>query len=143
MVAGGILAVVGAYFLVSAVFFGGHKHEAKAAARPSLPLVQTSLTVPTLRPYTVLIRGRTEAARIVSVRSETSGVVAATPVREGSFVQAGQLLCKLNVDARQANLDQTRADLRAKQLTHKASAELAAALASCLWPPKNTALTRK
>lgn len=126
MVAGSILAVVGAYFLVSAVFFGGHRREAKAAARPSLPLVQTSLTAPTLRPYTVVIRGRTEAARIVSVRSETSGVVAATPVREGAFVQAGQLLCKLKVDARQATLDQTRADLRAKQLTQKASADLAA-----------------
>ena len=126
MVAGGILAVVGAYFLVSAVFFGGHKHEAKAAARPTMPLVQTSLTPPVLRPYTVVIRGRTEAARIVSVRSETSGVVAATPVREGAFVQAGQLLCKLNVDARQATLDQARAELRSKQLTQKASAELAA-----------------
>ena len=112
---------------MSALFFGGGRHDAKAASsRPSLPFVQTSLVQPVLRPYAVVIRGRTEAARIVSIRSETSGVVAATPVREGSFVQAGQLLCKLNIDARQASLDQARADLRAKQLTQKASAELAA-----------------
>jgi multidrug efflux system membrane fusion protein len=51
--------------------------------------------------------------------------VASTPVREGSFVRGGQLLCKLNVDARQATLDQARAELRSKQLTQKASAELA------------------
>ena len=127
LVAVGILAAVALYFLVSAVVSAGKGHrETAQAAKPDTPMVQASLLSPALRAYSVVMRGRTTAARNVSVRSETSGVVAQTPVREGTFVRAGQVLCKLAVDARQASLDQTRADMRAKQLTQKASAELAA-----------------
>jgi multidrug efflux system membrane fusion protein len=127
LVAGGILAVVALYFVASALVSGSSRQEARAAApKLDVPTVQASLVMPAVRPMAVLIRGRTQANRIVSVRSETSGVVASTPVREGSFVKSGELLCKLNVDARAAMLDQARADLRSKQLTQKASAELAA-----------------
>jgi multidrug efflux system membrane fusion protein len=127
VVAGAIPAVVILYFVVRGLL-GGHgaQPQAHAATAPDTPVVQVSLIAPQLRPYAVLARGRTQAARIVSVRSETSGVVAATPVREGSFVRAGQVLCKLNVDAREAALEQAQANLRSKQLTQKASAELAA-----------------
>ena len=125
LVVGGIVAVFALYFIVSAVINGGHK--ATAAAKPSdVPAVQATLIEAQVRPDVVSMRGRTQAARTVSVRSETAGVVAATPVREGSTVSAGQVLCKLKVDARQATLDQTKANLRSKELTQKASAELAA-----------------
>ncbi len=126
MVVAGIVAAFALYFVVSAVL-GGHGHAAKAAApADSTPTVQVSMIAPQMRPDTVTMRGRTQAARSVSVRSETAGVVASTPVREGSFVKAGEVLCKLKVDARQASLDQAQANLRSKQLTQKASAELAA-----------------
>jgi multidrug efflux system membrane fusion protein len=122
----GILGVLALYFLVSGLVGRGGDHKAQAATQnPQAPLVQTTLTPPQVRPYSVAIRGHTMAFRVVSVRSETSGVVAATPVREGSFVRTGEVLCKLKVDARQAALDQASANLQAKQLTQKASAELA------------------
>ena len=125
LVAGGIIAVFALYFLVSAVIgaAGGHKAQA-AAQKNDVPVVQANVVDPEVRPYAVTMRGRTEAFRLVSVRSETSGVAATTPVREGSFVRLGQVLCKLKVDARQAALDQAQANMRAKQLTQKASAEL-------------------
>ena len=127
LVAAGILAVFALYFLVSALTGQGGSRKAEASTpKPETPLVQASLIAPEIRPYVVVVRGRTEAFRLVSVRSETSGVIASTPVREGSFVKAGQVLCKLNVDARQAALDQAKANMRAKQLTQKASADLAA-----------------
>ncbi len=127
LVAAGILTVVALYFLVSAVIGGGRGHKESAqAARPEIPEVQAAMLAPSERAYAVQMRGHTTAFRLVSVRSETAGVVAQTPVREGSFVKAGQVLCKLSVDARQAALDQARADMRAKQLTQHASAELAA-----------------
>jgi multidrug efflux system membrane fusion protein len=127
LVAGGILGAFGLYFVVSGLISGGAHQDAKAAApKIEMAMVQASLVQPTTRPYTVLVRGRTQANRIVSVRSETSGDVASTPVREGSFVRAGQVLCKLRVDARQAMLDQMRADLRSKELNEKASSDLAA-----------------
>ena len=122
----GIGAAFALYFIVSALA-SGHGHAAKSAApTDTRPSVQVSLVEPEIRPDMVAMRGRTQPFRSVSVRSETAGVVAATPVREGSFVAAGQTLCKLKVDARQATLDQAKANLRSKELTQKASAELAA-----------------
>ena len=126
LVAGGILAAFALYFLVSGLLGGARPAAKTTPVKADVPIVQAVLIQPTVRPYTVLVRGRTQAARIVSVRSETSGVVSSTPVREGSFVRAGQVLCQLNVDARQASVDQARANLRSKQLNETASADLEA-----------------
>ena len=119
----GVLAVL---FLFGALFGGGAK---KAAAKPTPPpgppSVQVKLTPPTVREVEVVMRGRTEAARSVVVRSETAGVVAATPATEGSLVRQGQVLCRLAVDARQASLDQARATLKSRQLQRQAAAQLA------------------
>ena len=129
-----IIAIVGVLLL----YFGGRslfgrdgEAGANAKAPPAkganaLPSVQAKLTPPTVRPIQVVMRGRTEAARTVVVRSETAGIVAATPTPEGSFVRAGQVLCRLSVDARQASLDQARAMLKSRQLQRKAAADLAA-----------------
>ena len=126
------LGIVGATILFLAVLFvanhtGSRPAESAHAAAhgTELPYVQVTLTPQALRPYTVAIRGRTEAAREVSVRSETAGVVAQTPAREGGFVSRGTVLCRLSVDARQAALDQARANYRARQLQQEASARLA------------------
>ncbi len=119
-----VLALV-IYFVATSILGGAKQREAKADTKKTEMLtVQANLIQPVQRPYTVVVRAHTMAARVVSVRSETSGVVAATPVREGSFVRQGQLLCKLNIDARQAALDQAKANLKAKQLTQKASTDL-------------------
>jgi multidrug efflux system membrane fusion protein len=125
--AAGILGVVVLFFIIRGVF-GGGAHDAQAKNKPavaSAPSVQVVLAPETAREHMVAIRGRTESARAVTVRSETSGVVAATPAVEGSFVRRGTVLCRLNVDARQATLDQARAMLRSRQLTQKATLELA------------------
>ena len=99
---------------------------AEAAASAAPPLVQVALVPETERPYVVTIRGRTQANRTVVVRSETSGVVAATPVLQGTAVKAGALLCRLAVDARAASLAQAQADQKSKQLQMQASQNLAA-----------------
>lgn len=121
-----IVAVLVVYFAIRTIFSGGAETaEAKATANAT-PSVQTRLTPETVRAVQVVMRGRTEAARSVVVRSETAGVVAATPTVEGSFVRQGQVLCRLAVDARQASLDQARAALKSRQLQRKAAADLAA-----------------
>ena len=104
----------------------GKSGKAEAKTADALPTVQAIMTPEATHEYVVAIRGRTEAARSVVVRSETAGVVAATPAIVGSFVRKGTVLCRLNVDARQATLDQARANLRSRQLQQKASADLAA-----------------
>ena len=60
--------------------------KAEGAGSNTQPQVQVTLTPEGVHPYSVRVRGRTEAARTVSVRSETAGIVAATPAVEGAFV---------------------------------------------------------
>jgi multidrug efflux system membrane fusion protein len=124
-----ILAVLGVlvlFFVIRSMFgAGSEKAQAKAPPVTGPPSVQVTLTPPAARELQVLMRGRTEAARTVVVRSETAGIVGATPTPEGAFVSQGQVLCRLAVDARQASLDQARAMLRSRQLQRQAAAQLA------------------
>ena len=59
----------------------------------------------------VILRGRTEAARQVTVASETSGLVISEPIRKGAFVEAGDLLCILDPGTRAAQLAESGARL--------------------------------
>jgi multidrug efflux system membrane fusion protein len=122
-----VVAVVALYFIIRSLFGGAEpKAEAKTAPVSALPSVQAKLIPETIRPNDIVVRGRTESARTVIVRSETAGVVAQAPTREGSAVKAGDVLCRLAVDARQASLDQAKASFRSMQLQQQANVELAA-----------------
>lgn len=59
----------------------------------------------------VLVRGRTEAARQVDVRAETSGQVISTPLRKGIYIEKGQMLCQLDPGTRDVSLAEARARL--------------------------------
>ena len=59
----------------------------------------------------VRLRGETAALRQVDVRAETSGQVISEPLRKGSFIEAGQLLCKIDIGTREASLAEARARL--------------------------------
>jgi len=59
----------------------------------------------------IVLRGRTEAARHIDVRAETSGLVVTQPISKGTFVTEGQLLCKLDSGTRQAALAEAQARL--------------------------------
>jgi multidrug efflux system membrane fusion protein len=122
-----VVTVVALYFIIRSLFgLAEPKAEAKTAPASALPSVQARLIPETIRQYDIVLRGRTESARTVVVRSETAGVVAQTPTREGSAVKAGDVLCRLAVDARQASLDQAKASFRSMQLQQQANVELAA-----------------
>ncbi len=74
----------------------------------------------------VILRGRTEADRLVELRAETSGLVISEPLRKGAFVAKGDLLCRLDPAARNANLAEARARL-AEAMTRIPEAEARAA----------------
>jgi len=59
----------------------------------------------------VILRGRTEAARQVEVRAETSGLITSEPLRKGNFVEAGQVLCEIDPGTRAATLAEAEARL--------------------------------
>lgn len=59
----------------------------------------------------VVLRGRTEALREVTVMPETSGKVISDPLRRGQRVEAGQVLCELDPGTRFATLAEAKAAL--------------------------------
>ena len=59
----------------------------------------------------VVLRGRTEAARQVTVAAETSGLVMSEPLRKGTFVNTGDVMCQLDPGTREASLAEARARL--------------------------------
>ncbi|WP_457650220.1 efflux RND transporter periplasmic adaptor subunit [Profundibacter sp.] len=59
----------------------------------------------------VMLRGRTEAARQVTVMAETSGKVVSEPLRKGAYIEAGQTLCQLDSGTRESRLAEAKARL--------------------------------
>ena len=59
----------------------------------------------------VILRGETQADREVEVRSETTAIVISSPVRKGTYVQAGDTLCQLDPGIREASLAEMQARL--------------------------------
>ncbi len=72
-----------------------------------------------------LLRGQTEAARFVDVKSETSGLVISEPLRKGTMVEEGQLVCELDPGTRLAALDEARARLNEAEIAARAANQLA------------------
>jgi multidrug efflux system membrane fusion protein len=60
----------------------------------------------------VQLRGRTEAARQVEVRAETSGRIVNEPLRKGALVTEGEVLCRIDPGTRDVALEEARARLR-------------------------------
>lgn len=73
----------------------------------------------------IVLRGQTEAARFVDVRSETSGLVISEPLRKGAFVTEGQEICKLDPGTRNASLAEANARLSEAEMNERATSRLA------------------
>lgn len=129
LIAAVILAVIIAYFGVrigmrGSVGLNNDTAEAATSAGVTDALVMTATSQPhTLR---IVARGRTAPDKSVTVKSGTSGVVVSTPVREGTFVRAGTLLCGIDVEARSARLQEAEAMRESARIDFEAAATLAA-----------------
>lgn len=121
-----IILLVGSFFLFGTVFnnrdAGQAEQDGQAPSRAPRVVYETFTAEE--QPGYLVLRGRTEALREVSVRAETGGRVVEAPAPEGARVEEGDLLCRLEVDARQAALDQARADLRAAQQEYEGAVTL-------------------
>ena len=94
--------------------------EQRQQTAPALPSVVTRTVAAEPREVRLTAYGRTQPNRSVQVRAKTAASLVATPVAEGTFVRRGDVICRQDVDARQANVDQARAQLA------KAQSDLAA-----------------
>jgi multidrug efflux system membrane fusion protein len=75
----------------------------------------------------VRLRGRSEAARFVEIRAETSGRIISDPIKAGQSVTAGDILCQIDEGTRAAaSLSSAEAALRsAEAAIDRAAEELA------------------
>jgi len=96
---------------------------AKAGKNPPVPvMVIESLAQPTISVLT--LRGRTVASRKVSVPAETAGLVTSPPLRKGTTVTAGDVLCRLDPGARAAQLLEAEAMLAEARVEAEAATTL-------------------
>ncbi len=72
----------------------------------------------------VVLRGRTQAARQVEVRAETSGLVTSEPLPRGSAVRAGDVMCELDPGTRRAQLAEAEARLAEAEINFVTASRL-------------------
>ncbi len=97
-----------------------------AAVEPKDPPVSVVAMISEAREVAagLVLSGRTEAARNVEVKSETTGLVISDPIRKGNMVSEGQVLCELDAGTRQATLAEARARLAEAQANNNAASQL-------------------
>ncbi|MEO0372662.1 MAG: efflux RND transporter periplasmic adaptor subunit, partial [Pseudomonadota bacterium] len=78
---------------------------------PGLVRVVTVNSVARVLDQAVQVRGQTEAHREVELKAETTGQVVSDPLRKGSFVEQGQLICELDPGVRNSLLAEAKAGL--------------------------------
>jgi multidrug efflux system membrane fusion protein len=93
-------------------------------AEPAIPRVQVSTRQ--AQPVTryLSIYGRTVPARVVELKAETNGRVAAIGLQRGFRAREGQLLLELDLRDRQARLGQARASVAEHQTAYNGQLEL-------------------
>jgi membrane fusion protein, multidrug efflux system len=72
----------------------------------------------------IVLRGRTEAFRYVDVKSEVTGQVISQPLRKGTLIEKGELLCALDAGTKAAALAEAKARLAEADANNKVSASL-------------------
>ena len=72
----------------------------------------------------IRVRGRTEAFRHVEVRAEEAGRIVKEPVRRGSRVREGDVLCEVAIDNRQVNLNEALSRLEQAEFEYLAALDL-------------------
>lgn len=96
------------------------------AVRPGeIVSVQVMTSKAEAQPRTLVLRGRTEADRVVQVLAETSGRVVETKVEEGALVHEHDLIAVLDGSDRAARLAEAKALLLQRKAESEASKRLA------------------
>jgi len=85
---------------------------AKDAAQKSMPSVLVRRVRASEHPNVIELYGQSSANREVELKAETVGLVSEIFVREGDRVRQGQTVCRQDLNARQALVDQAKANMR-------------------------------
>ena len=80
---------------------------------------------PRTQQWAVIVNGRTEESREVTIRAETAGPIVAISREVGSIVDPGDVIARQDVEDRNAKLAQAVALVRQREIEHRAAAKLA------------------
>ena len=83
-----------------------------------LTRVRTTVKTATYKTRTVQITGKTSHKREVMVQAQLDGLIDARPVERGDFVEAGDLLCQISTEDRQARLVEAQAQVEQSKLLY-------------------------
>ncbi len=127
-----ITIIVGGWLYSGELVIGGQSNSENNSdnAPPDAPLEQALIQVRVTsfqseqRTALLAIRGRTQTDARVSIKVETGGLVEAIPVSRGDRVAAGQLVCRIEPGARNANVLEASARVEQANLDHEAIAKL-------------------
>lgn len=105
----------------------GGSPAADAADAPKEPTpVRVADSVAQERVDTLIASGRTVADRMLTVRSETAGQVAAIEKRKGDRVEEGDVILTIAMDDRQARLQRAQAKVEQARIQYEAARDLQA-----------------
>jgi len=125
-----VAAIIGAWILSGQIGSDSAETPSTAVvetdAASEMPRVQARIFHAEPRRTAVVIRGRTEAVRSVQLRAETSSTIAELPVEKGAYVQKGDVICRLSLNARDARMAEAEALMRQRWLELDAARKLAA-----------------
>lgn len=112
------------FFANSGVSKSETSQTAPKTVEVEIPTVVVQSVTAVSHPRTLEIYGRTEPNRSVSVKAETSGLVISTPISEGRIIGSGTVICRQDIDARKAVLDQATATLKSREFDLKSTQTL-------------------
>lgn len=115
LIAGVLIIGVGAWFAINSAGYDPDVYaDVEARQQPAeikLPTVVVRTVTAQDHPIHLINYGRTEPNRRVEVKAKTAASLVATPIREGTRVRRGDVICRQDMDARQALVDQAKAQL--------------------------------
>ncbi len=127
IIVAGVLAVAAAGWIASGRSGGETGPAAPEAAPAEPPLVSVRVREVTAvsRRREIVVSGRTEESRRVTLRARTQAPVARVLVEAGQPVAQGEVIARQDVEDRNAALAEAEALLRQREIEQKAASELA------------------
>lgn len=127
----GILAVGATAWIVSGQFNGTEQRAAanSTQATESTPAKLVSVRVRSVvartRSDALIVNGRTEESRKVTLRAETAGPIIEVPGIEGRTLEAGDIVARQSIEDRNARLAEAVALVKQREIEYRAANQLA------------------
>ncbi len=121
------IAVIVAIWILSGELFGDDAKSSGATLETEeerIVAVRATTSFAQSHANKITIRGQTEALRTVTIKAETTGTVIAVPADEGSRVSAGDVICKLSMNVRDAQKTEAEATVHQRLLEYEAARQL-------------------